>query len=278
MPALIKDFSGKRLVEYLKPGMRVLVKFDWHGVGDMIMFQPLYQKLKQLYPDVEFHLKGNSDHQYFYETPEAPVDIIFDITFRETTGIRDDGHFWSKPEYCAVKELGIPWEPSLEFSWKPDKWNTDLKIKDNCIGFIAQVQSCPDKGLAWDTAMFLWNRIKAKGFTPIEVTFRNLNKNAKNGKCSFIDYTCRDMEPTVENMISVIKQCKGFVGVNTGTFCAATCIMDGHVLHLYKRHHFGDFYKRHNPVPEMDCTKSEGLDFTVLDDYLESCRDSNQPR
>ena len=264
--------SGERLVQYLKPGMRVLIKFDRHGLGDMIMFQPLYRRLKELYPDIEFHLKGNTDQQYFYDTPDAPVDVTLDIKFKETPGISDDNKLWSKPEYCAVKELGIPWDHSLEFTWKPDHWNKDLKIKENCIGFIAQVQSCPDKGLAPGIAQEIWYHIKSKGFTPIEVTFRNLNKNAKNGQCSFIDYTCRDMEPSVENLIAVIKQCKGFVGVNTGTFCAATCILDNHVLHLYKRHHFGDFYKRNNPVPEMDCSIQGKLDFGPLDRYLESCR------
>ena len=92
MLPVINDYTNKKLVEYLKPGMRVLIKFNDHGIGDMIMFQPLYQRLKELYPDVEFHLEPNKDQQYFAESPNAPVDIIFYITFRETAGRALEAH------------------------------------------------------------------------------------------------------------------------------------------------------------------------------------------
>ena len=86
MPPTIKNFKDKKLVEYLEPGMRVLVQFNWHGIGDQIMWQPSWQRLKQLHPEVEWHLEPNRDQQYFAETPGAPVDIIFNIAFRAFDG------------------------------------------------------------------------------------------------------------------------------------------------------------------------------------------------
>lgn len=273
MSDVIKNYKEKRLIDYLKPGLRVLVKFDWHGLGDMIMFQPLYQRLKKLYPDVEWHLKPNSDQGYFAETPDASVDIIFDINFPETTAfLRDSNYAMSKPEACAILELGIPWTNDLEFAWKPEKWNSDLKIKENCIGFVHQVQSDPSKGINTGVSAIFWRKIKEAGFTPIEVQFCNPNANKKNGRPAFANYSCRDFEASVENLVAVLKQCKGFIGVNTGTFCAATCIMDGHVLALDTKYPFTPFYKRVNPVMAIDCRDPGRIDYKILENYLASCR------
>jgi len=273
MPTVVDNFAHKRLTEQLEDGMRVRIDFDRHGLGDMIMFQPLYQRLKTLYPNIEFHLKGNRDQQYFEEAPEAAVDVVFKISFPETPELfRSSKYTMTKPEACAVLELGIPWEPALEFSWKPTKFNPELQIKDNCIGMVFQCNSDPSKGINPGLAARLWEAVRKSGFTPIEVQFTNPNHNKKNGRCAFANYSCRDFEPTVENLVSVIRQCKGFVGVNTGTFCAAVCIKNGHVLHLHTRHDFTRFYKRNNPVSSIDCTNPDKVDYSVIDRYLASCR------
>lgn len=268
---LVTRYNEKRLVEYLKPGLKALVKFDNHGLGDMIMFQPLYQRLKTLYSDVEWHLKPNQDQGYFAETPDTPVDIEFYIKFPETTGYSPKYPLTSKPEFCAVNELGIPWDKSLEFTWKPDRWNTELKLKENCIGMVFGCNSDPGKSMNSGLARLFWQRVKSKGFRPIEVQFLNPLHNKSNGRCGFVDYSCRDFEASVENVIAVLKQCRGFIGINTGTFCAAVCILNGHVLHLRNRHSF-DHYKRFEPVPEVDCTVPAKIDWSIVDNYLESCR------
>lgn len=273
MPAVIKKYDKKRVVDYLKPGLRALVKFDWHGLGDMIMFYPLYQRLKELHPDVEWHLKANRDQQYFEETPKAEVDIIFDISFPETPSLfRDSSYALSKPEACAVCELGIPWTPDLEFSWKPTKWNEPLRLKNNCIGFVYQVHSDPSKGLNTGVGANFWRHIQEAGFTPIEVQFNNPNANKKNGRAAFANYSCRDFEPSVENLVAVLKQCKGFVGVNTGTFCAAVCICDKAPLALDTKYPFSPYYKRINPLKSIDCRDPGKIDYGKLDAYLASCR------
>ena len=56
---VISNFKDKKLVEYLKDGMRVMILFNWHGMGDCIMFLPLYYKLNKMYSNVNFNLKCN---------------------------------------------------------------------------------------------------------------------------------------------------------------------------------------------------------------------------
>lgn len=273
MPSVIDNYKEKRLSEQLESGDEVLIKFDNHGIGDMIMFQPLYQRLKELHPDVGFHLLGNKDQQYFYETPNAPVNKTFYIKFPETTGIFGCRPYsMSKPEACAVLELGIPYTPELEFSWNPDKWD-DVNIPDNCIGVVFQVCSNSSRTLDYGTSAAIWNRIKNAGFTPIEVVFKNLNLAARNGRMGFIDRSCRDLPANPETMIGVIKKCKGFLGVNTGTFCAAVALKHGDVIHLRKNEGFSPCYKRHSPVKEVFCGNGAGgIDWRVVDDYLKGRR------
>ena len=274
MSIVVGDLSKKKLVEYLYPGARVLVQFNRHGIGDQIMFQPLYQRLKVLHPEVEWHLEPNRDQQYFKESPEAPVDLVFNIAFKETAGMPLPAHAHprSKAHRCAVEELGIPFGESLDFTWRPGKVESSIKLEDNCIGVETQIQSVPHRGLDEKRAQLIWDYIKHLGFTPIEVCFNNFNFNTKNIRPKFVDYSCRDFEASEENMFSVIQQCKGFVGVNTGTFCAATCILNAHVLHLYTGYyHFSPWYKEYNPVMEMNCQEISKFNWRALDAYLKSC-------
>ena len=271
MPLEIENYCKKRLVDHLSDGDRVLIRFDNHGLGDIIMFHPMYERLKQLFPLVSFHLSTNIDQKYFEDTPTFDVDKVFKINFPETAQPflpfdRADGI--SKVENCAKNELGIPFDASLEFTWTPKRWNEDLKIGDNCVGFVSQVQSCPSKGLDNVLGAKIWNTIKACGYTPIEVVFQNPNLNKCNNRPEFVDYSCRDMEPSVENAIAVIRQCKKFIGVNTGTFCMSVCLLGDNTLHLKKRYPFAPWYKRIKPVREICCQDLEHLDNNGLNLFL----------
>ena len=45
----VTDYRHKKLIEYLKPGITALIEFP-HGLGDDVMFMPLFLKLRELYP------------------------------------------------------------------------------------------------------------------------------------------------------------------------------------------------------------------------------------
>lgn len=273
MAFYVDNYKDKRLTEYLEPGDEVLIKFNNHGIGDMIMFQPLYQRMKQLYPEVHFHLLGNTDQQYFYEDPLAQVTKTFYIKFPETTGMFcGKPYSMSKPEACAVLELGIPFDKTLEFTWNPEQWD-DVDIPDNSIGVVFQVCSNASRSLDYICASAIWEHIRKAGFAPIEVVFKNPNLAARNGKFGFINMSCRGLKANPETMIGVIKKCKGFLGVNTGTFCAATALMHGDVIHLRKNDGFAPWYKRFDPVQEVMCNNGPGgIDWSVIDRYLEQRR------
>lgn len=271
---IIKDFSKKKLVEYLKDDMRVMIFFDWHGMGDCVMFLPLYKKLKELFPKVSFNLMCNVGQEVFNEMVDKEHDIYFSITFPEF----DSRMFgtslvgMSKPEICAEYELGIPFDETMEFTWKPEHiLKSGIPVPENAIGVAFQVTSNPNKSISEDSAEKIWSMIKEHGYTPIEVHFEHILGNKKNNKYPFVDLTCREYKASIENVIDVISRCKGFIGVNTGTFCMATSMMDGRTLHMYKRHHFAPNYKRFNPVMEVDCREPYLINENIVSRYLGSC-------
>lgn len=272
---VISNFKNKKLVEYLKDGMRVMILFNWHGMGDCIMFLPLYYKLKKMYPNVSFNLKCNVGQEIFDDINDKEYDIYFDIIFPEfndkryypyTIGI-------SKPHICCYAELGIPFSKDIEFTWKPKKIiDSGIVVPNNSVGVAFQVTSNPKKSIDRDTAKFVWDTIKNMGFNPIEVHFEHSLKNENNKKYDFIDNTCRGYKANIENVIDVINKCRGFIGVNTGTFCMATAMKNGNVLHMYKVHHFYPHYKQFNPVKEIDCRRSYLISMNIFKGYLEKIR------
>lgn len=52
----ILNFKSGPLRKFLTDNMKVLLLFNDHGMGDCIMFMPLYQKLKRMFPQVLFNL------------------------------------------------------------------------------------------------------------------------------------------------------------------------------------------------------------------------------
>ena len=52
---MITSYKDKKLVEYIKPGGRYLIRFG-HGLGDTIMFMPAFYRLQQLYPESQIDI------------------------------------------------------------------------------------------------------------------------------------------------------------------------------------------------------------------------------
>lgn len=154
----ITDFAGKRLVEYLHDGDRVLILFDWHGMGDCVMFLPLYERLKTMYPKVRFSLKCNKGQEIFNDILDEEFDFTFSITFYEFNnkvfGRRVIG--MSKPEICAKMELGIPFDKDIEFTWKPKTIvDSGIVVPERAIGVAFQVTSNPNKSVPESSAKFV---------------------------------------------------------------------------------------------------------------------------
>jgi hypothetical protein len=80
---LISSYKEKKLVDYLKPGLSICIKF-YHGLGDTIMFYPCFQYLQNQYPDVKMVLATSHGQERLfgsYSVDQGDYDYVFDITF-----------------------------------------------------------------------------------------------------------------------------------------------------------------------------------------------------
>ena len=269
LPEIKKErvYGSPVLTSFLKEPKAVCLDFRGHGMGDCIMFMPLYNRLKELYPECQFDLICSKGQEYFNTVTREDYDLVYPLTFPEFNNRYYGNTGKSKPEMCCVYELGIPFTEDIEFTWKPGELHCNIEIPENTVGIAFQVTSNPHKSILYENAKRVWNTVKEAGYTPLEVHFDHILRDPRNTKYNFINNTCRDYEATVENCLGVIKQCRGFIGVNTGTFCAAVSIL-GNVLHMFKRWPFA-YYKRFKPVPEVDCRDLVIVDTSKVQKYLE---------
>ena len=227
---IVKNFKHKKLVDYLNPGMSVCIKF-YHGLGDTIMFYPVFEYLQQSYPDVKMTLWTSiGQEEYFGKVSckEEDYDIVFELKF-PCCEFDESTTKYTKAEYCCIKELGIDYSNIKENSVK-------LKnIKSPLVAVHFQGTSCPDStNPNYDFCKKIYDKIIENRLIPVEVMFEHQYHNPKNKKFDFIGCSVRKCQPSINNLIGLMQRCCGFVGVNSGPFHLAMNIFPSNVLYLEK--------------------------------------------
>ena len=120
----ITTYRDKKLVQYLKPGLRVCLSFR-HGVGDTVQFQPIYETLKRLYPDVHWNLKTyNGQEAIWDDGTDTEYDYWFEIAYPSSEHLPGI----TKPQLCCDVELGIKYSDVPEPLSPPPKRNFDSPL------------------------------------------------------------------------------------------------------------------------------------------------------
>jgi len=223
---LITDFSEKKLREYLRPGERVLVRFG-HGLGDTIMFMPLLDRLRKLFPETTIDLYVECGQEAIWESvPDKDADgydHVFSLDFPMS-----EGSGMTKPGKCCIAELGI--SPSCELARLPD-------CDSPLVGVHFQGTALPGSvGCPEPVAEQIWREVLAAGKQPIETHFRHTFHNPVNERFEFIDCGVRECQPTLPNLFGLLQRCYAFVGVASGPFIAALSTMPRRCLYLQNRH------------------------------------------
>ena len=244
----VKDYSKKKLIQYLAAGQTNLIIFP-HGIGDCVMFMPLYNRLKQLYPKVTFNLQLNKGQDIFQQKTTDTYDIAFLLHFPDAAfSPAYTGR--CKPQLCCDLQLGIPYQGSLQFTWKPQV-RSGLKLKQNTIGVAFQSTCNPKRGLSQDKAFIVWEAIEKAGYTPCQIHFQHVLRNSKNTRYSFIDYSMRDQEANIPNLVTAIDQCKMFFGANTGSFCMSVAMHPQTTFGLHTVFPWCPNFQTKHPVPQI---------------------------
>jgi len=241
----ITSYANKKLVEYLEDGMKVLILFG-HGLGDTMMFMPVFEALRRAYPGVDFGLYvENGQERLFDSSPwnEADYDLTFVLHYpmAESTDM-------TKSEYCCVQEIGI--DPSLiarEFATLPRLESPLVAVHFNGTALPDSV-NCPESH-----ARRIWEDILDAGLVPFEVHYEHLFHNPVNKRFPFADRSVRGCSPTVPNLVGLIQSCRGFVGVASGPLTIALSVFPERVLYLQKLHRLKT-YSRNSQVGIFDIT------------------------
>lgn len=258
---LIKNFKNKKVVDYLKSGQNNCIKF-LHGLGDTIMFYPIFERIKKLFPDIKWTLYTTCGQEKIfgeYSCQEKDYDYIFELQF-PCCEFDEKLKKYTKVELCCIVELGIPYFQEDEFNI------TFQNIKSPLIGVHFCSTSCPSQtGCNYEFAKQIWNSIKDAGLIPIETHFIHKFHNRFNEKYDFIDNNCRNYNGDISSLIGLLQSCRGFIGVASGPFCVAMTLYPDKVLFLENKSNYKLFMHNYN-IMSMNVNLS--FDKKIFDKWL----------
>ncbi len=223
---MIESFKETKLVEYLKPGMKTLIRFG-HGWGDTQMFMPAYKKLVETYPDVHFDLYLECGQEEIFKSyPDKDSkehDLIFSLNFPMS-----EGTDLTKSEKCCVEELGIP----------PINGVARLPLKQSPIVLCHFQGTALPNRVNWPegVAQQIWEEITESGKIPMECHFEHCFHNPVNSKYGFITNTVRGSKADLHNLIGLIQHSYAFIGVASGPFITAMSVMPERTMYLERTH------------------------------------------
>lgn len=235
----------------------------WHGVGDLVMFLPIYDELRYQFPFVTFTIglaKGLTheqalplDMEYHLltgdEVNETTENLPYDIAAKITFPMNEGQDVYTKTEFCCIHEIGI----------EPISGHGDLHTGVNrLVGVHFNITCLPDAcNPDSETAEKIWNDILAAGYIPIETHFEHLFHNPVNLKFDFVDATVRRARPQVSSLVGLIRSCAAFVGVVSGNFHVAMSTLPAKNVMLLEK----DFKKEHftkQPINTADLKNYNG--------------------
>ena len=225
--------TDKKLVEYLTEDVKKVGVVFFHGVGDCVQFMTSFDKLKALYPKIQFDLmiqNGLGEEVLFPEAIQTGITEIqemheYDYIFLVHFPVETDPTC-TKSELCCKTELGItattghkklPVYPSkligLHFfnTALPDVFNTPPEIAEK-----------------------VWNEVLDAGFVPIELAFQHVFHNPVNAKYPFIDCTVRRAKADLKTLLGLIEACAGIICSVSGPLHLALANHPERVFYLDK--------------------------------------------
>jgi hypothetical protein len=230
--SIIYDYKDKKISDYCKDDAKILILWI-HGLGDTIMFYPLYEELKKKYPNTIIDIYTESGQQEIFPSVDIrsktmqDYDHVFYVHFAMVENYYDN---YTKIEYCCEQEMGIPFPDNYSFANLPDIKNPIVLVhfQGTCL---PESVNCPP-----EVAEKIWEEIKNSGKIPMECHFLHAYANPENNKYSFIDNSVRPYKASLPNLIGLIQNSFAFIGVASGPFCVATSCIPERTLFLENRH------------------------------------------
>jgi len=248
MPTIVTDYRKRKLVEYdFKRGLLVF----WHGLGDLVMFLPVWDALRVQY-DLTLGLQPGVGQQDLVDGIELTkplheyeeYDHVFVVAFPMSEG----GNTKTKLDKCLEDEIG------------PVSYNREWRLypgaQSRIVGVNFQGTCLPEStNPPEQVCRHVWDEVVEAGYVPLEVMFHHRFHNPRNVQYPFVTATTRHAEASVQNLIGTIVACHAFIGVASGPWVLARQILTAdRVLFLEVRHMLESY--THEP-----CAKIYGTDY-----------------
>ena len=253
------------ILQQAPAGSKILIVF-WHGLGDTLMFLPLFDYVRQQFPQLVFELAllPGVDQENFLTTyhrkrwpaiaiPEDQFltshDAAFVISFPMNEGLNN----MTKAEYCCQIEFGLP---PMYFGLPP--LHTPVK-RNNLVGLHLQ-GTClpgstnPDEELAHR----IWDAVLAAGYIPIDLHFKHAFHNPQNADFPWATRSCRDLPPSIGTLQLMMERCMAVIAVASGPFVLAASIMPHRTIYLQKHHPIECYLQNFQNVILLDKYAAEG--------------------
>ena len=229
-----KNILSKKIQQYLgKTSGKVLLIFN-HGLGDFINFLPIYEELKRLNPTITFNIGYTADRDFkvlhrdcmpinltnFRNDLNKRYTYIFKIDYPEPTD-EEKNKGKAKPYCCMEQEIGI------NYKWQPYQYNFKPNNESKLIGIHFTGNTNHNlKNPKFDRIQVIWEEIKALGYTPFECHM-NHNYQTETNYPEFINpnNSLRFTKPSMCLLLNKIKECKYFIGVDSGPLYLAGSIL-----------------------------------------------------
>ena len=226
MATIVDPRTGVKLVDLIAAGETKILIVFWHGLGDLVMFMPIFRYLQQTYPNVTFGLGLAREHGHQPIFPESVQlehgwegrvnEMGFDTAFICHYPIEDASRpTVTKNDICCEAELGIP--------YVSEEYRVGAK---RLVGVHFQGTSCPGTVNAQeDVARRIWQDVLSAGCVPIETHFQHVWHNGANGKYPFVSNHVRDWPADLDTLMAIIGGCGAFIGVLSGNALLAMSIL-----------------------------------------------------
>ena len=234
---LIDPSHGQgKLVYHLKENVkRVLIVF-FHGLGDTILFQAPFRKLKEDYPNIHFDLglaRGLDQEALFPDSVlldgdwrEKSDTLGYDIVFACNFPLEDiKNPNKTKAEICCEEELGIV--PVSGHPILQPKKMVAVSFQMTSIPWVSNAEE--------EVAKQVWQDIVDAGFIPCECLMTHVFHNPENKKYDFIDKSIRTWPAKLETLAAFMGSCHAFVGVVSGNFHLALSVLPPQRVMLLER-------------------------------------------
>jgi len=254
---LITSYDHAKVSDYLiKESPKKVCLIFYHGVGDVVMFTEVFNKLKTLFPDIQIDIvlqRGVGQEVLFPDallttSPNEPIDgydFTFQIHFHMCEHLNG---LWTKAEFCCIEELGI--DPTSAFPKFPDN------IKSPLVGINYQATALPGTcNPSEEVAKKIWDEVVAAGMIPIEAFFQHTYYNPVNSQFAHVDRGVRNIPIGIDKLIQLLSCCYANISVSTANLHLSIALMPKRTLYLKKDYSIKCYTKE--PISEIDVNNYE---------------------